>query len=288
MTTDIRTIPGVVPGVNALTARQVQTIRDKVIETAMPQLVGRKAVMTRMVDAGTQVYEYEKWDHMGEASIIGKGQPFPLDDISETHTEIRILKIGKAFKVAREDRMRPNGVKERRAASASRQIAEAEDDLIFNGATYPAISGLIGAAGNSQAAASVWSAAAGTALPYDDTLNAISLLKADGFYGPYTMILETVNYAEASKKEIVAGGSGIPYLDSIKKLVAEVLESTTMPHGTGLIIQKGIDNQEYVMAEDITVQDYPEREDQTVQVNVWVRGVIVVYQANSVCKLTGL
>lgn len=268
----------------ALSPEETEALEKMVIETILPALRGRQLIPVTKVDAGCQVYRYDKWTHMSGAEIVGRGEPFPLDKVGRTRTSVEIQKIGKGFEIIREDLLSSDTEKTLNAKSAARQVAEEENNVIFNGQTLPHIHGLIDDAGNTKAASNAWSTAAGTRDPYGDLNTLIALCEADGFMGPFKLALEPVNLGEARQMDAY----GNVYLDSMKELVSEIIPDATLPHGTGVLVQEGEDVASLVVAEDITVEVHEMDKNQVIQVNIFERVVPVVRQTNGVGTLTSI
>lgn len=275
----------------SLTQDDIRKLKDGVVEAVLPALRGRQLLpVMDGLDINAEFIQYYAEQRPGEAIIGGRRASSIVEDEvrEEIQTAIPVQMIRRPFKVHRLDASAKQGAKERNAKAAARRCIEAENDMIYNGGTYPVVSGLLAAAGNSQAAASVWSAAPGTATPYEDFNNLIALMEADGFTGPYSVAVDPINLGELRKREVVAGGSARSYLSLIlESLVGEVIGDPSMTHGTPSLIQKGDEVAQLGVPEDLTIEFFDMDEDHWIKGQVYLRSVPAIWQANGVGKITG-
>jgi len=278
-------------GLNSiLTQDDIRALKEGIQESILPTLRARTLLPVLKVPEAAEFFSFWLETQMADAIIGGRRtSAITKDELKETlQTLVPIPLIRRPFEIYRTDLLAKGNAKERSAKSASRQVAEAENDLCYNGATYPTINGLLGAAGQSQACSSVWSAAAGTSIPYEDTNNLIAKLEAQGAMGPYSMAVDPINLGELRKREVVAGGSARSYLEIIlQSLVSEVIGDPSMTHGTPVCMQKGEENAVLVISEDLTVEFFDMNADHWIIGQVYEGVVPVVFQVNAVGKLTG-
>lgn len=278
-------------GVNTtLTQDDIRKVKREVIETILAQLRGRDLLPIEKVDLPNEFYTWYSETRMGAAVVRGRRTTHTMtDDVTEVPaTPVPIPYIEKEFQIHRLDAVAKNDAKTRNARSAARRVAEAENDLIYNGCTLPAINGLIAGKGNTSAATANWSAAPGSGDPYEDVNTLIGLMEADGFMGPYKMRVEPTNLAELRKREVKAGGAGVSYLDLIKSsLIADIQADPSIPHGTAVVVQTGKDTAVLAMPEDVTVEFYDMDKNHVIYGKVYERCVPIIFQANGVGTITG-
>lgn len=279
-------------GLNSImTQDDIRALKQDITETVLPNLRGREFLPILTVEKSAEFFGFWLETQMQDAIIGGRRtSALTKDELKETlQTLVPIPMLRRPFEIYTTDLFAKSNAKERSAKSAARQVSEGENDLIYNGATYPVVNGLLGAAGNSQAASSVWSAVPGTAIPYEDSNNLIALNEADGFMGPYIMAVDPINLGEMRKREVVAGGSARSQLELILAglPIQKVIGDPSMTHGTPIIMQPGDQNSCLVVAEDITVEFFDMNIDHWIQGQVYERVAPAVFQANSVGKITG-
>ncbi len=275
----------------ALTQEDLLKLKKEVVAAVVPALRGRQLLpMMKDLDISQEFINFYAEIPPGEAIVGGRRtSSYTEDEVrEEIQTAIPVQMLRRPFRVHRLDMAAKQGAKERNAKAAARRCYEAENDMIYNGATYPTVSGLIAKAGNSQAAASVWSAAPGTATPYEDVNNLIALMEADGFTGPFSLAVDPINLGELRKREVVAGGSAKSYLSLIlESLVGEVIGDPSQTHGTPVVIQKEEDVAQLGCPEDLTIEFFDMDENHWIKGQTYLRSVPIVWQANGVGKITG-
>ena len=278
-------------GVNTtLTVDDIRKIKKEIIETILAQLRGRELLPIEPMDITNEFYGWYTETRKGAATVRGRRTTHTMDDdVTEVPvTPIPIPYIEKDFKIHRLDALAKNDAKTRNARGAARRVAEAENDLIYNGCTLPAINGLIAGAGNTNAATGVWSGLPGAGDAFEDLNTLIGLMEADGFMGPYKLRVEPVNIAELRIREVKAGGAGISYLDLIKSsLVADVQPDPTIPHGTAVLVQTGKDVAVLATPEDVTVEFHDMDRNHIIYGKVYERLAPIIFQANGVGTITG-
>jgi uncharacterized linocin/CFP29 family protein len=137
------------------------------------------------------------------------------------------------------------------AAAASASVARLEDELIFRD--------LLNAEGRNKTALTDWTEP-GSA--FENVVAATEALVADGFYGPFAVVLSSALYAKTQR---IAKGMG--RLES--KLIKDVAEgglfrSAVLAENQGLVVAVGAHNVDLAVAQDlITAYLGPENMDHT-------------------------
>lgn len=186
-----------------LTDEEINYLEKAIVKTVRPMLIGRQLMpIVPLAHAGFRKYTFYTENDMGQATIDMTGEPESKDlvDLEEEHVKIPI--IHKEYELHwRDVLMRREGgqdLNSQHAENAARQVAEEEDKLILTGETTAGaalswaamgIEGLCTATGNLGAAGGAW--------PTNVLANvatAKQALRAQGFYGPYKLIMPSVIY----------------------------------------------------------------------------------------------
>jgi uncharacterized linocin/CFP29 family protein len=144
-------------------------------------------------------------------------------------------------------------------AAASTACARAEDELIFQGHLEHGYEGLLNAAGRHTVPLDDWDE---PGQAFANIVAATEELVADGFYGPFAVVLSPALYAKTQR---IARGIG--RLES--KLIKDVAEgglfrSPVLSENQGLVVAQGAHNFDLVVAQDlITAYLGPENMDHT-------------------------
>jgi len=290
-----------------LTEEEFQLIRERILTAVRDRLVARQFMSLRQVPASTQEYGYDRVkSEFQDAVVVGKGADFPRDVYDTERLKLAILKIGDGFTIPREDYL-SGQYRTQSLEQMTRRIAEKEDKLIFDGdANYLPNGGALDFAGNALDAGTspAWDTAT-AAVIYSDIIGAASLLEADKFSGPFTLVvhanelknLRKFTSAEQTTALSLLFGDGEDMAGSAQSgIISRMLVSYGITDGTALLIAEGADIAELVVAEDLTVEEpaYVARQ-QRFEGNVYERLVPVFYQygavagkSDAICKITDL
>lgn len=145
------------------------------------------------------------------------------------------------------------------AAAASAAVAHLEDEMVFRGHPEHGYQGVLDAEGRNKTALTDWSEP-GSA--FENVVAATEALVADGFYGPFAVVLSPALYAKTQR---IAKGMG--RLES--KLIKDVAEaglfrSPVLAENQGLVVAVGAHNLDLAVAQDlVTAYLGPENMDHT-------------------------
>jgi uncharacterized linocin/CFP29 family protein len=132
------------------------------------------------------------------------------------------------------------------AAAASALASRAEDNLIFNGNAELGFEGLLNASGHNSIAKGDWGQ---TGRAFDDVVGAVSKLTADGFVGPYALVLSPRLYASVHR---VYENTGVLEIEQVRKLVtAGIFQTPVVPEMTAAVISTGAENMDIAIAQDL-------------------------------------
>lgn len=267
----------------ALTTEEFKEVRKAVIETQYVNLAGRQVLPVRKVSIGRQEYGFDKLSDLGTADVIAKATNFPGMDVNKARTLSFILKHGVSFSIAREDLLSSREYEEPlntvMARRASRLTQNKENDtIILQNALY-GVNGLYNAAGKTKAGGD-WGTVANIASNILDAMGQI-----DPQFEPTDLILHTDQYLQLFQR---VSGTDLTEFEKIQKLGITPRKDRSMTAGTGLLMQSGADIAELIVAEDLDVEEDYVLSNQSYRFNTFLRSVPVVYEANALCKLTGI
>lgn len=276
-----------------LTTEQGQYILDRVVFAARRELVGRRLLPIRKIDAGTATFGYDTLTEVADAAIdIAWPGRETLDLVNLARETVAVPTIHKEFLINKLDlaasRLSGTPLNTTTAESAGYKVGLEEDRLVIlgysrDGTNYD-INGLYNAAGNSEATDLDWGTAANIATSINNT---VALLMADNIFPPYNLCLNPTQYNQAA---VFVSGTAVPYLTWIKeRIMGEIYPTATITAGTGMMTKANpIGMFEYVVAEDFTVETEVQsaREGSGLFGRVYARGLPVVYDSNAICKMT--
>lgn len=257
-----------------LPAEVLQVISDLVVQEALNVRVGRQLVPVEKVPPGTQVYKYRKFTGFSEVAEIPEGAEFPLEGIKFEDATIEIKKIGKAFKVTREENLANKIVPiANLAKDAARVVALKEDEVILNT--------LLKEAGETVKASASWS----TGNPYNDVNDAIAEVEENYLYRPDVVVLHPDKVADLRR---IDPDVRRPYMELVQSLGVKVVGTPQMPADKAIVLDTrnaGL----LVIAEDISIEGPAyEQKSQSYLVNVFERFGVGVVRPSAVCVITGI
>ena len=282
----------VVLGKNATLRREdIQFIEPTVFAPILAANQGRELVghIIDVPDATAQ-YQYDKWDHMGAAEIVGPAGRRPRDEVSMARTSVTMLEISKGWSLKRRDLLgQMTDPQTLNATSALLQCQEAENSVILDSADYPDVDGLIDDAGNTDAGTAAWSTMPTTGDADDDILDLIGLCRADGHTGGFKLGLEATNYTESETREVKAGGSAESYLSHInKRLIAPALLMGGATHGTGVLVDQTPGVAAVLRAEEFKMRIFEMDSDHRIDGDITGVVSLMVTRPNGVGTETGI
>ena len=279
-----------------LTDYEVNLVETSIVKTIRPLLKGRTLMPTRTLpNAGLTKYTFYTEADMGQAQISMTGEEQNMDkvDLDEKYTKIPI--ISKDYNLHWRDILarRNNGedLNTQHATNAARQVAEEEDKLIITGeyTGWPAlgIEGLATATGRNTEAGGDWSA---TYLA--DVSDAISELEADGYYGPYKLILNSDWYAQLRVLVGTTDSFAFQVLEDLLGGPDQIVVSNSLFEADGtshnvLLIDTSPGNFELIVGADVS-NYLAQLPTMNYQGKVWEAVVPVIKRPESICEITGL
>lgn len=276
-----------------LTTEQSQYILSQVVFAARRELVGRRLLPIRRIDASTQTFGYDTLTEVSDAAIdIAWPGRETLDIVNLARSTVAVPNIHKEFLINKLDlassRLSGTPLNTTTAESAGYKVGLQEDSLLIlgfsrDGTTYE-INGLYNAAGNSEATSLDWGTAANIATSINNT---IALLMADNIFPPYNLCVNPTQYNQAA---VFVASTAVPYLSWIKERIqGDIYPTATITAGTGMMTKANpVGMFEYVVAEDFSVETevLSKREGEGLFGRVYARGLPVVYDSNAICQMT--
>ncbi len=268
---------------SALTTEEFREVRTAVIEPVYVNLAGRQVLPVRRVSIGRQEMGWDDLTESGSAEVVAKATNFPGMAVNKARTLRPVLKHGIAFNIAREDLLSSREYGEAlstvMARRASKLTQNAENDtIILQNALY-GVNGLYEAAGVTDAGAD-WGTASNIA---SDVLNQITAM--DDEFTADTMILHRDQYIQTYAR---ISNSDVSEKSKIEGLGIKLIMDRSIAAGTGILMQTGADIAELIVAEELDVEEDYELKNQSYNFNTFLRSVPAIYEANAICKITGI
>ncbi len=167
------------------------------------------------------------------------------------------------------------------AAAASTSCARAEDELIFNGYAEHGYQGLLNAEGRHTVPLGDWDEPGGA---FANVVAATEALVADGFYGPFAVVVSPALYAKTQR--VAQGMMG--RLES--RLIEDVAEggffrSPVLEENQGVVVSQGAYNFDLVVAQDLITaylgadnMDHPFRVMEILALRIKQAGAICTFE----------
>lgn len=288
-----------------LTVEQYRFLDEQIHETMRKQNVGREIISVRTIGGGIgkQQFSYDVLSHMSAAQIADLFKAdVDLPDLERTNVHLPILQKGyqvnpRNLMASRDSGMPMNTLA---AESAAKVVKDLENLYIIqgyspdNGTTW-GIPGLYNSAGQTEATALDW----GTKANIETSIvNTLALLNAQEFYGPFNLVLNSVQYNQA---RATFSSTGISYITWVKEQIGgDIFIDSDISTGKGMMLATagtqtsktngglGGAYAEYVMPVDYT------HEEETLQIShdlfgrVYTVGRVIVYDVDGICKMTAI
>jgi uncharacterized linocin/CFP29 family protein len=244
---------------------QWKEIDNRVVEIARDAMAGIRVLRERglvrnLGGLGTMVDLYETSSDMEGAAIDMSGDsPSQEDRVTFTPHGVPIPIIHKEFqinaRVLAASQRNNTPLDTFQATIAARKVAEASEDMLFNGSSIKAdgytIYGLLNHPNrNVIAVGQDWAVPANI---HASIRAMIAAAEADNMYGPYGLFLNKTQFGEARQPEGVDRFSTV--LERIRTNFPEIqfIERTmSCPAGTGVLVQLTPDVVDLAVAQDVT------------------------------------
>ncbi|MFP5503888.1 MAG: family 1 encapsulin nanocompartment shell protein [Candidatus Sericytochromatia bacterium] len=273
--------------------RQAAPLRDEdwqqidtlVVEVARRQLVGRRIIpVFGPLGAGAQDVDYDVFTGTDEAVVSTLGESTdPVRARRRVHEHLPM--IYKDFLLYWRDiessRMLGTPIDLGAAAAAASFCAQKEDDLIFNGNDELGYPGLTTVEGRQTIKAGDWDVP-GTA--FNDIVQATRNLLAEGFFGPYAVVLNPVAFSQMQR---VYANSGVLEINHVREIATGgVFQTPILRDKIGLVVSLGIQNFDIAIGQDlITAYLGPEKMNHPFRVMESL--VLRIKRPGAVCTIEG-
>lgn len=257
-----------------------------VIDTASRILVGRRFInLVGPLGAGVQTAPSYVFTgvQMGELRLLPEDDPNPLRAQAKMQPVIPV--IYKDFQLYWRDietaRMFGIPLDLSPAAAAAAFVAQREDDLMINGNAELGYVGLTTVAGREVLPQSDWDAMGNA---FADAVAAMRRLIAEGFFGPFAMVVSPLRLANMAR---VYENTGVLELEQVQKIMtAGVYSTPVISDDVVLVASTGPQNFDLVVGQDLTTAfltqnnlNYPFRVLETILLQIHRPGAICTLEA---------
>lgn len=268
-----------------------QYVAKKLYEGHYEELVTRKVVAPNPnVKPGHQETKRYQLDEIEEeAEILAKGDPYPQVRLTGGKVVVPIHKIalGVSYDEWDIESAKLEGwesLESKAPKMVGRKIAEKEDTYLLRGNTEVGTSGLYGSATNTAACSVKWDQT--NCDPFDDFNKAVGKLEEDGFSVDFA-IFNSANFYLIRQKDAFGNSYLEMIMDSFQLKPENILKTSGLTSGTGLIGQMGNDYAELNLAEDLFVKP-PEIFEDTVKINSRLKVGLDVIETDAFCTITNI
>lgn len=235
-----------------LTSEEWERLDNTVISTARKHLVGRRFIpVFGPFGVGMQTIQHDVFTGTNATCInmTGECDEEPLGSGKRDYRRLPILH--KDFQIHWRDIESSHQFNVpfdcSLAAAAAFFVANAEDNLIFNGNSDLNVEGLLNAKGRNSISKGNWGDPGSI---FDDVVQASEKLAEDGFYQPYALILSPKAYALANR---VYANTGVLELEQIEKIAdGGVFRSSILTGEQAVLISTGAQNMDLAISQDLT------------------------------------
>lgn len=275
----------------------IQYIENEVIQAVRAKLVARQLFKTvPLADVGVKEWVQYSLTDMGQARISMDGLSKSFDRTKKTAKTVAVPMIHKEYKLFFRDiaASRRSGmpIDVSEAQNAAIQVAEEEDKLFltgeYSGWRALGIEGLATATGrNTEASTGAWSTATNI---IKDVADAKAELKADGHYGPYTLVCRSDADADL---DLLIANTGILAREKLGAMgVTDVLVSDNLfaddgGVDTALLVEANPLNFVAGIGQEITVNNWLDQDMNTLG-KVWEVAAPFIKRPTSICEITGI
>ncbi len=234
-----------------LTEEEWHKLDDVVVNTARQHLVGRQFIpVFGPFGVGMQTIYHDvfRGDTDTSLNMTGDAETEPLGTGQRDYKRLPLLY--KDFQIHWRDIESSHqlGVPfdYSLAAASAYFVARAEDKLVFHGDEALAIPGLLNAPGRHTLKKDAWSQEGKL---FADVVKATEVLGAEGFYGPYALVVSPKVYAWATR---VYESTGVLEIDQIKRICdGGVFRSEVLQDSEAVMVSTGAHNMDLAVSQDL-------------------------------------
>ncbi len=271
-------------GSSPLTEKEWNRLDEAVIETARSKLTGRRMIeILGPLGPGVYAIPYAIFtgQQPGGISMIGDQADLIVEADRRETTNIPML--FKDFRIfwrdVEADRHLGIPLDVSTAAVAAANVADQEDQLIFNGHKDLGQQGLLNVKGRLVVSMGDWQEGGG---PLANAVEAVSALTSAGHYGPYTMAVSPQLYGQMVRNY---GNTGMLELDQVKALLrGNVQPSSAIHDKKAVVIATGQQNLNLVVGQDL-VTAYAGAENMNHIFRVFETVALLIRRPDAVCTI---
>ncbi|MHB1001592.1 MAG: family 1 encapsulin nanocompartment shell protein [Armatimonadota bacterium] len=233
-----------------LTPEEWNQIDQTVNRVAKSRLVGRRFIeVFGPLGAGVQFYHQDIFAgaDTGGISMLGEEEVHPVH--AEMRSFIPMPLIYKDFRIYWRDIETSRGfgipIDTSAAAGAANFVAEAEDNLIFNGNEKLGFQGLINTKWRNTIPMMDWDV---SGQAFQNVVDATRKLINAGYFGPFAMAVSPYLF---SRMQRVFDNSGVLEINQVRELVtAGVFQTPVLPDKGAVLVSTGPQNFDLTIAQD--------------------------------------
>lgn len=282
----------IIAGDDLLNKEEAQHYQNRV-EMAFQPVADARSLLPpdRSPTPGTQWVNVDKMDFDETASegFVQKGTQFPAISVSGQQVQVRVPKMGRSFKVTREDlltsRQRGQALPTTKGEAAATATGQTESYLIMQG-TH-GVPGLFDDANTEVTSATSSGHDSGTIDNIEtDYDNALDKLPDAAENREITAVVPTS--IERAYKKRIGDGSGNNKMDEVMKWVDNIESNSYVPSGTILLKAEGADIADYKIVEDLElVNDGEITGEEASLYHTRLRAVPIVKKRDAFVEITG-
>lgn len=267
-----------------LTGEEWNRLDEAVVKTASNMLVGRKMIeVLGPIGPGVYSMPYATFSGRKGAGIDMIGDREDLIVQADRRITVNLPMIFKDFKIfwrdVEADRHQGLPLDVSTAAVAAADVANQEDDLIFNGNENLGHLGLLNAEGRLTVGLGNWEEGGG---PLADAVKAVNALTTAGHYGPYAMAVNPFLYGQTVR---VYGNTGMLELDQVKALLrGNVFPSAAIRDKKAVVIATGMQNLNLAIGQDL-ITSYTASASMNHIFRVFETLALLVRRADAICTV---
>jgi uncharacterized linocin/CFP29 family protein len=273
-----------------LSASEWDSIDRTVVDVAKRLLVGRRFLnVFGPVGAGVQLVSFDTFGGTESAAIdmLGREPGIRVESIGRVHEELPLIYKDFVLNWRDIETARKFGtmLETGPAAAAAAFVAQAEDDVLFNGNPNLEMEGLMNARGKNTIGATDW-ASAGAA--FDNVVAATQKLIEQGFLGPFAVVVNPMRYSQMHR---IFNGSGVLEIEQVRALaVAGVFQSPAI-RDYGFVFSIGPQNADVIIGQDLVTAylgpenlNHPFRVMETLALRIKRPGAICTFETSRAGK----
>ncbi len=236
---------------STLTSQEWQALDQIVVQVARRNLVARHFLSIQgPVGAGVASFPVDRFrgGEMGSISLFGAEEENMVVIQSRRFAPLPILYRDFRLDWRELEASRRQGMPfdTTPAAIAASAVAQAEDQVIFNGNDELQQEGFLNVEGRQQVPLGDWGTTNGG---FNAVVSAVRTLVDHGFRGPFTLAVPPLLFAQLNR---VFDNTGVLEVDQVQRLVGGgVYMTTALPQDIAVLVAPGPENMDLLIAQDL-------------------------------------